>query len=1233
MLQPRYLPTGHHHAVVLLLCLALSFGLLADVASGSTDLGDGETITDIPDIRIVGWTVDDTLAGNGDGGLHPGETALLQIFLSNQGNETARNVAATLFEVSDHPDIEILDKFALWPDLVATGVPGASSTPHFRIQVAQTRPCYWEIPFRLEITAAGGYLETREFTLVMVDPRSTDLAKGAGRPFYFGADVGDFLGGAIATGDLDGDGFDDLILGSATGAGPANARFNAGEVAIVYGGPARPADADLASPPADMAFIFGADGDDSLGTSIAAGDFDGDGFDDLILGAWVADGPASTRFNAGEVVVVYGGPVRLADIDLALPPAGIAFVFGADVGDVLGAAAAAGDLDGDGFSDLILGVRSGNGPANARNDAGEVVVLYGGPTRLPLSTDLLSPPANAAFVFGADVNDSLGWSVTSGDVDGDGFDDLTLGAPGGAGPANARNGAGEVVVVYGGPARLTDTDLASPPAGVAFIFGAGGADNLGRSVATGDLDGDGSDDLILEAAFGDGPANDRNSAGEVAIIYGGASRLANIDLASTPAGIAFVFGADTNDNLGTSVVATGDLDGDGFDDLILGANGGDGPANSRNSVGEVAVVYGGPARHTDIDLASPPADIAFVFGTDAGDFLGASLAAGDLDGDGFDDLILGALGGNGSANTRADSGEVAVISGSPRSRYRHDSDTFSFIDATIGTDLGLGCDDCATTLPIGFDFNYYGRVFDTLTVSSNGYLTFNGPGNLPAGFCPPASNPPNETIAVLWDDWNPAAGGSVHALLEGSAPNRRLTIEWAGVPLFPATGAATFEVTLFETTDQILMQYQDTIVGDVFSDSGATAVVGLENGVGVNGVAASCFTATVADLSARRFRRFASPTVVFSENVETGAAGWTMAALTGPPTPLWHVVSEPACTPSSRSGNSAFYYGQDGTCDYETVGTTNSGILTSPLIPALPQDAALSFWHRRDVELEAFSTFDQSFVEAQGNGGGFSIIKQLETATGAWRLSEDFLPPDPLNGAFSPLDLTGFTGQDLDLRFRFDTIDDAKNVSLGWMIDDITINACPVFAPGGVAAVASQALVTAQPEVICETSGGRVDAIGSYCSGCGTGLSYQWSQDGLPIGGATSIVYDIPMGGMPGISGYSVGIECASNPACITESTETTVTVVAQPEVADTLSVNRTGSDLAFQWTDVATASDYVLFSSTTPDGAFTDEAATAPSGSPGVIIPVPAEDVVFYLVAGRNSVCGTGLKNNFATP
>ena len=1018
MLNFRNFPTGHHQTVVFLLCLVLFFALSTSVASGSTGGGEEEALTGTPDIRLVGWTVDDSLVGNSDGGLHPGETALLQIFLMNQGNETARNVAATLFEVEDHPDVEILDKYALWPDLMATEVPGASLTPHFRIQVAQTRPCYWEIPLRLEITAEDGYSETREFTLVMVDPRRTDLADGAARSFYFGVDPGDFLGESVASGDLDGDGFDDLILGATAGAGPGNAKPGAGEVVVVYGGPVRVADTDLALPaPAgvDIGFVFGADAGDNLGGAVATGDLDGDGFDDLILGADSGAGLINATPAAGEVVVVYGGPVRLATIDLASPPANVSFIFGATGNDRLGTSVAAGDLDGDGFDELILGAPQGDGPAaGIRSNAGEVVVVYGGPARLG-TTDLASAPAGIAIVLGVDAGDALGSSVASGDLDGDGFDELILGANGGTGPSNTRGFAGEVAVVYGGPVRMADTDLASPPAGTAFVFGAVASDNLGVSIAVGDLDGDGFDEFILGVSLADGPGGTRASGGEVVVVYGGSTRLADIDLASPPAGIALVFGAAANDRFGVSVAA-GDLDGDGFDDLIMGALLGAGPTDLRASAGEVTVVYGGPARLADIDLASPEAGMVFLFGAESGDFFGRSVAAGDLDGDGFDDMIMGAVRGDGPANTRVFAGEVAVISGAPRSRYRHDTDTFAFIDATMGTDLGLGCDDCAASVPIGFDFNYYGRVFDTLTVSSNGYLTFNGPGNLPAGFCPPASNPPNATIAVLWDDWNPAAGGSVHSLLEGTAPNRRLTIEWAGVPLFPATGAATFEVTLFETSDQILMQYQDTVVGDVFSDNGASAVVGLENGIGVNGVAASCFTATVVDLSARRFRRFANPTVVFAENVETGASGWTMAALTGPVTPLWHVVSEPFCTPSSRSGNSAFYYGQDGTCDYET-GDTNAGILTSPVIPDLPQDAALSFWHRRGVEGSGLE-FDQSFVEAQGDGGGFSLVKQISTNTGAWRLSEDFLPSNPLNGEFSTLDLTGFTGQDLDLRFR-----------------------------------------------------------------------------------------------------------------------------------------------------------------------------------------------------------------------
>ena len=1174
-----------------------------------------EDSVQVPDLRVVGWLVDDAAGGNGDLGLHPGETARLSVYLSNRGNEPARGVAGQLFEVVDHPDVEVLDKLAVWPDLAATGEPAPSSTPHFEVRVATTRPCAWRIPLRLELTADGGYEQTEFFVLEMVDPRSTDLATGAARPLIYGADFGDNLGEKVAAGDLNGDGFDDLVLAS-SGSGPDNDRGNAGEVTVIYGGPAGLPDADLAAPPSGVAFIYGAESGDGLGSALATGDLDGDGFDDLVLGADGGDGPANARSAAGDVVVIYGGPSPLTSVDLA-GPSGVARIYGVGSFDLLGSSVATGDLDGNGFDDLILGSRGGDGPANGRDFAGEVAVIYCGPSRLS-TVDLAAPPPGVAFVYGADIEDKLGLSVATADLDGDGFDDLILSASDGNGPDNASSNAGEVAVIYGGPAQLTSIDLAAPPPDVALIYGADSLSHLGFSVATGDLDGNGFDDLVLGAT-------DSDSTGHVAVIYGGTARLSSADLATPPPGVALVYGADLGDRFGFSV-ATGDLDGDGFDDLVLGAIVGDGPANARNGSGEVAVIHGGPSPLTIVDLGTPRPDVAFIYAANSLDQLGQSVATGDADGDGFDDLVLGAATANGPANARHGAGEVALIPGGPRSRYRHEPATFAFIDATLGTDLGLACDDCSVTIPIGFSFDWFGTAQTEVTVSSNGYLTFGGPGDRLPSFCPPRSGLPNDLIAAFWEDLDPSEGGGVFTLLEGAAPNRRLTIEWAGVPLFGGIGDATFEVTLLETSDQILMQYQDVVFG-TGADHGGTAIVALENAKGVNGTTHSCFSPEVASGSAAQFRRFASPTVIHAEDVESGVAGWTS-------TGLWHIVTAPTCGPASRSGSSSFYYGQNSTCDYDT-GVANSGTLTSPVIGALPlpQDAELSFWHRRAAELDI--DFDQSFVQAQGDGGGFTPQVQVTGATNAWRFSGDDLPVDPTVGHVSTVDLGGFVGQDLKLRFTFDTVDENENSTLGWMVDDITVTACPVFDSESwtSTAVASQAVATAQPDAICETAMGRVDAAGSYCSGCGDALTYQWSRDGAPISGAIGAIYDIPTGETPGSREFSVAIDCATNPACADVSEPAAVSVVPEPVVGATLMVERSGANLLILWEDVAGAEDYVLLSSLTPDGAFDTQVATAGSSVVGISAPMPSAASVYYLVAGRNAICGVGEIHNFRTP
>lgn len=194
------------------------------------------------------------------------------------------------------------------------------------------------------------------------------------------------------------------------------------------------------------------------------------------------------------------------------------------------------------------------------------------------------------------------------------------------------------------------------------------------------------------------------------------------------------------------------------------------------------------------------------------------------------------------------------VSGEAQANYIfNDQVTFNWIDATTGTNAGVAGDDTSVNIPIGFDFDFYGVSQSTVTVSSNGYLTFGGTGTVYTNSGIPNTAQPNNLIAPFWDDLNPGSGGAVYYLLEGTEPNRRLTIEWQGVPHYPNTGAVTFEVTLFEGTHSILFQYQDVDFGNAAYDNGASATVGIENNPANLGVQYSLNSSVISSQSAILF--------------------------------------------------------------------------------------------------------------------------------------------------------------------------------------------------------------------------------------------------------------------------------------------------------------------------------------------------------------------------------------------
>ena len=337
-------------------------------------------------------------------------------------------------------------------------------------------------------------------------------------------------------------------------------------------------------------------------------------------------------------------------------------IFGANTKDFLTDfnSIAIGDVNGDGFADLILGDPAADVEEGNRRDAGKVYVIFGRP-RLEATYDLAKSHADIV-VTGARPGDMLGTSVAVGDINGDGRLDLIIGAVGADGPdglPERRRDAGAVYVIYGRPNPNKLIDIFDGDQDIT-IHGEAPGDRFGASVATGDLNGDGIADLIVGATDADGPRKERANAGQVYVLFGSTSFPRTIDLARRNADMT-VFGHNATDQVG-SVVVSAEVNGDGFDDLIIAAPQADGPGNGRNNAGEVYIIFGSTTLPERIDLAKDRPDV-HIYGADAGDTLGVSVAVGDLDGDGFADVIIGAPGASGPQNKRPGAGEVYVLRG------------------------------------------------------------------------------------------------------------------------------------------------------------------------------------------------------------------------------------------------------------------------------------------------------------------------------------------------------------------------------------------------------------------------------------------------------------------------------------------------------------------------------------------------------------------------------------------
>ena len=395
------------------------------------------------------------------------------------------------------------------------------------------------------------------------------------------------LGSRIASGNVDGDPYDDIVCGVPS-ASP-NGVFAAGEVFVIFGGVVPPDTVDLASPSSEVVRIQGEEVFDKLGECVSAADVNGDSFADVIAGAPFAT--AEGRSFAGKVYVVYGDPDLPSTIDLASYPWAGVRLHGSEANDTFGTSCFAADVTNDGVADILAGAPEAK--IFGRVSAGVAYLIPGGAS-LPDTIDTNredGPPITR--IAGAAAGALNGSAFGSGDVDGDLLPDLLVASP--QLSPYGRTAAGSVYALCGVAALPDTVDLASPPAKTTRIDGPSANTKIGRILACGDLNADNADDIAVgipaASPYVLGEFSPRNNAGTAYVVFGRAVFADGIDLAAEQTGLTMILGAAAGDFTGTSLAA-GRFDADSYDDLFVGANGV--PHNSMFSVGKVAVLLGNP---------------------------------------------------------------------------------------------------------------------------------------------------------------------------------------------------------------------------------------------------------------------------------------------------------------------------------------------------------------------------------------------------------------------------------------------------------------------------------------------------------------------------------------------------------------------------------------------------------------------------------------------------------------